>query len=136
MIAHQITDNTSGRTPISEQSGSSSPPDQEIDMDPRGFNKNAFLSGLGARAALTEASQAAFEPNDRTDEGDCEGRAGRKLPIRRYGVVVAGGGTAGMFSALAIARQGARRCQNTDFSSAWPLRHRTIGTRSYGLHLL
>lgn len=32
----------------------------------------------------------------------------KKLPIRRYDVVVAGGGTAGVFAALAAARQGAK----------------------------
>ena len=32
----------------------------------------------------------------------------KKLPVRRFDVVVAGGGTAGVFAAIAAARQGAR----------------------------
>ena len=72
-------------------------------MDRCGFNKNALLLGLGARAALKETCKAASEPNDRTDEGYYEEPV-RKLPIRRYDVVVACGGTGGIFSALAAAR--------------------------------
>jgi len=69
-------------------------------MRRRDFSKQALLAGLGAGAASRVREAGATE--DTWEEPP------RKLPVRRFDVVVAGGGTAGVFAALAAARQGAR----------------------------
>ena len=73
-------------------------------MDRREFSKTSLMLGLGAAAGFTNPVQA---------EGDTESRdfytePVKRLPIRRFDVVVAGGGTAGVVAALAAARQGAK----------------------------
>lgn len=66
-------------------------------MNRRDFSKRSLALGLGALAD----SAGAQSP-------DAYQEAARKLPVRRFDVVVAGGGTAGVVAALAAARQGAR----------------------------
>jgi hypothetical protein len=62
------------------------------------------MLGLGAAAGLTNPVQA----ENQTTSGDFYAEPAKKLPIRRFDVVVAGGGTAGVVAALAAARQGAK----------------------------
>ena len=66
-------------------------------MNRRDFSKRSLALGLGALAE----SAGAQSP-------DAYQEAARKLPVRRFDVLVAGGGTAGVVAALAAARQGAR----------------------------
>ena len=70
-------------------------------MRRRDFSRKTLLAGLGAsaipgRARLAPGSEDTYEEPPKT------------LPARRFDVVVAGGGTGGVFAALAAARQGAR----------------------------
>jgi len=69
-------------------------------MRRRDFSKQALLAGLGTGAASRVREAGATE--------DTYEEPPKKLPARRFDVVVAGGGTAGVFAALAAARQGAR----------------------------
>ena len=62
-------------------------------MNRRSFSKTVM--GLGAVAQTGLAQDVYEEP-------------ARKLPTRRFDVVVAGGGTAGVVAAIAAARQGAK----------------------------
>lgn len=61
------------------------------------ISRRGFALGLGAMAA--QAGQSSRE--DYLE-------ASRRLPVRRFDVAVAGGGTAGVVAAIAAARQGAR----------------------------
>jgi hypothetical protein len=70
-------------------------------MRRRDFSKQAVLAGLGATAVSGQARPTPASP-------DTYEEPPKKLPVRRFDVVVAGGGTAGVFAALAAARQGAR----------------------------
>jgi len=70
-------------------------------MHRRDFSKQALLLGLGAKAAIGQSQKV------ESSEGTYEEPA-KKLPIRKFDVVVAGGGTTGVFAALAAARQGAK----------------------------
>jgi glycine/D-amino acid oxidase-like deaminating enzyme len=61
------------------------------------ITRRGFALGLGAVAA--QAGQPA---------GDYYQEASRRLPVRRFDVAIAGGGTAGVVAAIAAARQGAK----------------------------
>ena len=73
-------------------------------MNRRHFTK-AMLA-LGAAPALITSRAAAQNPASATEESHLE--PARKLPVRRFDVVVAGAGTAGVVAALAAARTGAK----------------------------
>jgi hypothetical protein len=67
-------------------------------MNRRDFTTQVLAGAIGIgslRAEVAEDAEGYLEPS-------------RRLPIRKYDVVVAGGGTAGVIAALAAARQGAR----------------------------
>jgi hypothetical protein len=66
-------------------------------MNRRNFSKRVLLLGSAAagKAGQGEAGEYYEEP-------------ARKIPVRRFDVVVAGGGTAGVAAAIAAARQGAK----------------------------
>ena len=72
-------------------------------MNRRTFSKNMLVIGAGLQAGLAGSKAAAAnEPENVYVEPP------KKLPIRRVDVVVAGGGTGGVFAAIAAARQGAK----------------------------
>ena len=73
-------------------------------MNRREFSKRIAVLGAGLPAGL-----AAGQPAEQ--KGSPEGwyeEPAKKLPIRKFDVVVAGGGTAGVVTAIAAARQGAK----------------------------
>jgi hypothetical protein len=72
-----------------------------VGMNRREFSKQALLLGFGARTAFGQ------KETEQMDEGYYE-EPSKKLPVRKFEVVVAGGGTAGVFAAISAARQGAR----------------------------
>ena len=73
-------------------------------MKRRDFHKSVLALGIGARAGLANAAeQGAGNPN-----GEYYQESAKKLPIRKFDVVVAGAGTAGVVAALAAARNGAK----------------------------
>jgi len=73
-------------------------------MKRREFSKQMLMIGIGLQAGLAKGEPivAGNEPDNYYKEPP------KKLPIRRFDVVVAGGGTAGVVAALAAARQGAK----------------------------
>jgi hypothetical protein len=73
-------------------------------MDRRDFSKLSLLMGAGA---LTGAGTSCVEPWGKISQGIYTEPA-KKLPVREFDVVVAGGGTAGVIAAIASARQGAK----------------------------
>jgi len=73
-------------------------------MKRRDFCRHGLLLGTGVPAGVVLGGD---EPSASPCEGYYEEPA-RRLPTRRFDVVVAGGGTAGVVAALAAARQGAK----------------------------
>ena len=73
-------------------------------MQRRDFHKGLVALGLGAHAGLAKAGprKEGNAPMAHYEE------AAKKLPVREFDVVVAGGGTAGVVAAVAAARQGAK----------------------------
>jgi len=73
-------------------------------MDRREFSRRVALLGLGVSAGSVSAeSEGAREAPEQWYE-----EPAKKLPVRNFDVVVAGGGTAGVVAAVAAARQGAK----------------------------
>lgn len=73
-------------------------------MNRRDFCRHNVLVGMGVLAGFATASgETANKESD-----SCYEEPAKKLPVRRFDVVVAGGGTAGVVAAVAAARQGAR----------------------------
>ncbi|TWT84412.1 3-ketosteroid-delta-1-dehydrogenase [Planctomycetes bacterium CA13] len=73
-------------------------------MDRRDFAKQAMLFGVGAQVTFEDTKAQAQIPVDDTVYEEPP----KKLPVRKVDVVIAGGGTAGVFAALAAARTGAK----------------------------
>lgn len=70
-------------------------------MDRREFSKRMLVAGAGAGLGLN-ATPAVGSGGDYYEE------PAKRLPIRTFDVVVAGGGTGGVVAAIAAARQGAK----------------------------
>ncbi|MBN2130238.1 MAG: FAD-dependent oxidoreductase [Sedimentisphaerales bacterium] len=70
-------------------------------MNRREFSKRMLAAGAGAGLGVNVAPVAEAS-------GDYCHEPAKRLPVRKFDVVVAGGGTAGVVTALAAARQGAR----------------------------
>lgn len=73
-------------------------------MNRREFSKNSVLLGVGALAGFGKSNQA----HARNQSRDYYEEPAKKLPIRKFDVVVAGAGTSGVVAAMAAARQGAK----------------------------
>jgi len=73
-------------------------------MNRREFSKSGLMLGMGLMAGSASGLPAwSAEPS-----GDYYEEPVKKLPVRKFDVVVAGGGTAGVLAATAAARQGAK----------------------------
>ncbi len=72
-------------------------------MNRREFSKHGVLLGMGALTGFAKNGIAA----DRAS-GEYYEEPAKKLPIRKFDVVVAGAGTGGVVAAIAAARQGAK----------------------------
>ncbi|MHC4115926.1 MAG: FAD-dependent oxidoreductase [Planctomycetota bacterium] len=73
-------------------------------MNRREFSKNSVLLGVGALAGLGADNEAIAQ----SQSGDYYLEPAKKLPVRKFDVVVVGAGTGGVVAALAAARQGAK----------------------------
>jgi hypothetical protein len=73
-------------------------------MRRRDFSKYSLLLGLGTMAGCKSGSSGMADALTATSYTE----PSRKLPTRDFDVVIAGGGTAGVVSALAAAKQGAK----------------------------
>ncbi|MHC4174819.1 MAG: FAD-dependent oxidoreductase [Planctomycetota bacterium] len=73
-------------------------------MNRRDFSKSGLMLGVSLMDSSTNGLQAwSADPS-----GDYYEEPVKKLPVRKFDVVVAGGGTAGVLAAIAAARQGAK----------------------------
>ena len=73
-------------------------------MNRREFSKGILIVGTGLGAGpLRDASAGVASPS-----GEYYEEPAKRLPVRKFDVVVAGGGTAGVVAAIAAARQGAK----------------------------
>ena len=72
-------------------------------MNRREFTKGVMALGVGAPTGIALGAGKAREP-----AGEFYDEPPRRIPVRKFDVVVAGGGTAGVVAALAAARQGAK----------------------------
>ena len=77
-------------------------------MDRREFSKSAVALGLGAGMASSQNIVQAAAAAGESEIGTYYQEPPKKLPVREVDVVVAGGGTGGIFAAMAAARQGAK----------------------------
>jgi hypothetical protein len=75
-----------------------------IPMKRRDFSKYSLLLGLGTMAGCKSGSSGMADALTSTSYTE----PSRKLPVRDFDVVIAGGGTAGVVAALAAAKQGAK----------------------------
>jgi len=75
-------------------------------MNRRNFTKNVVLLGVGAVGA--NAGLAMGAEKTQSAASDFYEVPSKKIPVRKFDVVIAGGGTAGVVAALAAARQGAK----------------------------
>lgn len=73
-------------------------------MNRREFSKSGLMLGMGFMAA----SASGGPTRSHGPSGDYYEEPVKKLPARKFDVVVAGGGTAGVLAATAAARQGAK----------------------------
>jgi hypothetical protein len=77
--------------------------DKETRMNRRDFSKRMLILGVGVHAGTAMGGSAAMSQSWSYYEEPV-----KKLPVRKFDVVVAGGGTAGVVAAIAAARQGAK----------------------------
>ena len=70
-------------------------------MDRRNFSKNMLIAGLTVPALNLNYFNENFDSEIFQEEA-------KKIPVREFDVVIAGGGTAGAVAAIASARQGAK----------------------------
>jgi hypothetical protein len=73
-------------------------------VDRREFSKHMLMLGVGASAVSVTDERA----EGGGDIGTFYEEPPKKLPVRKFDVVVAGGGTAGVVAAIAAAREGAK----------------------------
>ena len=73
-------------------------------MNRREFSKRSLVLGAGILAGNSTFSNG----NSQNENPDFYEEPSKKLPIRKFDVVVAGAGTAGVYAAIAAARQGAK----------------------------
>jgi len=73
-------------------------------MNRREFSKRMLMLGVGSQVGLAKG-EPTTEGNESSDYYE---EPPKKLPVRKFDVVVAGGGTAGVFAAIAAGRQGAK----------------------------
>ena len=76
----------------------------ETGMNRRDFSKQILMLGIGAQAGWAKGNRA----RSRKQPADYYQEPAKELPVRKFDVVVAGAGTAGVAAALAAARRGAK----------------------------